>query len=141
MTRIDFYILGSAADGGRDMSVCRLVHKAFASGHRIYIRTADDDAARRLDDLLWTFNQGSFIPHALHPTDGKEEFQVLIGHDEPPTECNDVLIQLAPEPFAAFERFQRVLEVVGSEENDKLKGRERFRFYRERGCTPITHTL
>jgi DNA polymerase III subunit chi len=141
MTRIDFYVLNSASDGGKDTAVCRLAQKAFASGHRIYIRTPDNAAAQRLDALLWTFNQGSFIPHAIHPADPKEEFAVLIGNDEPPAEFSDILIQLAPEPPAAFDRFQRVLEVVGADEDDKQQGRNRFRFYRERGCTPTTHTL
>ena len=140
-TLIDFYVLNSTGGGGKDSAVCRLAHKAFAGGHKIYIRTSDNAAAQRLDALLWTFNQGSFIPHAVHPADPNEEFAVLIGNDEPPEEFDDVLIQLAPEPFAAFERFQRVLEVVGSEDADKQQGRERFRFYRERGCTPTTHTL
>lgn len=141
MTRIDFYVLGSAADGGKDMAVCRLAHKAFANGHRIYIRTRDEATAQRLDALLWTFNQGSFIPHAVHPVDGQETFPVLIGNDEPPEDFNDILIQLAPEVPASFERFQRILEVVGSGDDEKQQGRERFRFYRERGCTPATHTL
>jgi DNA polymerase-3 subunit chi len=140
MTRIDFYILESA-DIAKDMAVCRLAHKAFANGHRIYIRTSDAAAAQRLDALLWTFNQGSFIPHTVHPAGDENDYPVLIGHAEPPAEYHDVLIQLDAEPPAAYERFQRVLEVVGTAEDDKQAGRNRFRFYREKGCTPATHTL
>ncbi len=141
MAKIDFYILESASDGSRDMAVCRLAQKAFSLGHRIYIRASDDDGARRLDALLWTFNQGSFIPHAIHPASEEAPVPVLIGTDEPPAEHSDVLIQLAPEPLASYERFQRVLEVVGAAEEDKQHGRNRFRFYRERGLAPATHTL
>lgn len=140
-TRVDFYVLESADNGGRDIAVCRLAQKAFANGHRVYIRTPDQSTAQRLDDLLWTFNQGSFIPHAVHPAGNDNDYAVLIGGDEPPAAFNDVLIQLAPEPPAVFERFQRVLEVVGPAEDDKQSGRNRFRFYREKGCTPSTHTL
>jgi DNA polymerase-3 subunit chi len=141
MTRVNFYVLESAAEGDRDVAVCRLTHKAFAQGHRVYLLTPDEEAARRLDALLWTFNQGSFVPHAIHPAQDDVPVPVLIGTDEPPTEHDDVLIQLAPEPSASFERFQRVLEVIGPKEDDKQRGRNRFRFYRERGCTPTTHTL
>jgi len=140
-TRIDFYILESSGDGGKEMAVCRLAHKAFAHGHRVYIRAADAEAARRLDALLWTFNQGSFIPHALHPAPEDSPVPVLIGTEDPPADHDDVLIQLAPEPPASFERFQRVLEVAGPDEDDKQHGRNRFRFYRGRGHTPATHTL
>ncbi len=185
MTRVDFYVLESAAEGigdvqgrtsvagdrvsreaanarpgkagpgfergmdsaakkseaTRDVAVCRLTHKAFAQGHRVYLLTPDEEAARRLDALLWTFNQGSFVPHAIHPAPNDAPVSVLIGTDEPPADHNDVLIQLAVEPPASFERFQRVLEVVGPNESDKQHGRTRFRFYRERGCTPTMHTL
>lgn len=140
MTRVDFYLLESS-EIGKDAAVCRLAQKAFANGHRIYIRTPDTAAAQRLDALLWTFNQGSFIPHATHPANDTNDYPVLIGRDEPPAGFDDVLIQLAPEPPAAFERFQRVLEVVGPAEDDKQAGRNRFRFYRENGCTPATHAL
>lgn len=146
MTRIDFYVIAPTADGDasstiKDTAVCRLAQKAFANGHKIYIRTPDDITAQRLDTLLWTFSQGSFIPHAVHPADANEEYAVLIGNGEPPVEFNDILIQLAPAPPAGFDRFQRVLEVVGPAENDKQRGRDRFRFYREHGYTPTTHTL
>lgn len=141
MTRVDFYVLESAADGGQDVAICRLTHKAFTQGHRVYVLTPDAEAARRLDALLWTFNQGSFIPHAIHPAPDDAPVPVLIGTDEPPAEHDDVLIQLADEPPVSFERFQRVLEVVGPHEDDRHRGRNRFRFYRERGCTPTTHTL
>jgi len=140
MTRVDFYLLESS-EIGKDAAACRLAHKAFAQGHRIYIRTPDHAAAQRLDALLWTFNQGSFIPHATHPASDTNDYPVLIGHDEPPAGFDDVLIQLAAEPTAAFERFQRVLEIVGPAEDDKAQGRQRFRFYREKGCTPATHAL
>jgi DNA polymerase-3 subunit chi len=140
MTRIDFYILESS-DTGKDLAVCRLAQKAFAQGHRIYIRTSDDAAAQRLDALLWTFNQGSFIPHAIHPSGDDNDYPVLIGRAEPPMQCRDVLIQLGAEPPADFERFQRVLEVVGPAEDDKQLGRQRFRVYRDKGCAPATHTL
>lgn len=139
MTRVDFYILESG--NGKELAICRLAQKAFVHGHRVYIRTADAAAAQRLDALLWTFNQGSFIPHALHPAPDNDAYPVLIGDAEPPADCADILIQLAPEPPAGFERFQRVLEVVGPEETDRQSGRHRFRLYREKGCTPATHTL
>lgn len=142
MPKVDFYVLESATENGaKDMAVCRLVHKAFSLGHRIYIRTSDGDAARRLDALLWTFNQGSFIPHAVHPAPEESPVPVLIGPDDPPAEHDDVLIQLGAEPPPSFERFQRVLEVVGPDEQDKQNGRQKFRFYREKGHTPATHNL
>ena len=44
-----------------------------------------------------------------------------------------------PPPF--FSRFERLAEIVGKDDADVVAGRERFRFYRERGYELRTHNL
>jgi DNA polymerase-3 subunit chi len=39
---------------------------------------------------------------------------------------------------AHFARFERMFEVISADETDKLAGRERYRFYQQRGY-PLTH--
>ncbi len=162
MTRIDFYLLdgssrrrstsslpgvvdstsagGDGAAASKDMAVCQLTNKAFLLGHRIYIHTADAVEAQRLDNLLWTFAAGSFIPHAItHDADANTP--VIIGQDAPSEAFDDVLISLAPQVPECFSRFQRVAEVVGPGDAEKQQARERFRFYRDRGYELQTHNL
>jgi len=141
MTRVDFYLLDQATEGGRDAAVCKLAHKAFRLGHRIYILTANHESAQRLDRLLWTFSAGSFIPHGLPGQTANADLPVLVGQEEPPAAFEDVLITLAPEVPECFSRFQRVAEVVGGGEDDKTLARGRFRFYRDRGYTLQTHKI
>jgi DNA polymerase-3 subunit chi len=141
MTRVDFYLLDHSTEGGRDAAVCKLTHKAFRLGHHVYILTADDNDAQRLDQLLWTFHAGSFIPHGINMQSEDTGLPVLIGKEEPPSAFDDVLITLAPRVPECFSRFQRVAEVVNGDEDDKARGRERFRFYRDRGYTLQTHKL
>lgn len=141
MTRVDFYLLDHATEGGRDAAVCMLTHKAFRLGHRIYILTADVDSAQRLDRLMWTFNAGSFIPHGMGSRPEDADLPVLIGREEPPAAYDDVLIPLTPQVPECFSRFQRVAEVVNGDEGVKTLGRERFRFYRDRGYALLTHHL
>lgn len=145
MTRVDFYLLNSDAAGGetavsKDMAVCRLTNKAFLLGHRIYIHTVDAEQTRRLDQLLWTFAAGSFIPHAVSD-DANETMPVILGQDAPSEAFDDVLISLAPQVPECFSRFQRVAEIVGPGNEDKQLARERFRFYRDRGYALQTHNL
>lgn len=135
MTRVDFYL----ANGDKHLAACKLVHKAFRLGHRIYLRTQDASETERLDELLWTFAAGSFIPHRRDGNDAR--VPVMIGHEMPPEALNDVMVSLAQDVAPYYERFQRVAEIVGAEDTDKQRARERFRFYRERGCSPETHTL
>ncbi len=141
MTRVDFYLLDHATEGGRDAAVCKLTHKAFRLNHRVYILTHDHEHAQQIDRLLWIFSAGSFIPHGLGARPADAEMPVLIGCEEPPPACEDVLIQLTPQVPEFFSRFQRVAEIVDGSDGEKTLARDRFRFYRDRGYTLQTHNL
>ena len=141
MTKVDFYLLGAGGDN-RERTACRLTEKAWRLGHRVYLLAPDKPAAQELDDLLWTFSQGSFVPHAVCGQDVDADVHpVLIGHAEPPAALCDVLISLSPDVPAWFSRFTRVAELVGTTEDDKARGRDHYRFYRERGYPLETHNL
>lgn len=141
MPRVDFYILPDATPEGRRRRVCQLAEKAYGLGHRVYILAESYGQAQMLDDQLWTFRQGGFVPHALLPAPPQDESPVLIGWEPAPAVMADVLINLQPEVPADFERFQRVAEVVNQDPPILAASRERFRFYRSRGCAPETHKL
>ena len=141
MTRIDFYLLEHSAEGGKDATVCKLTDKAFKLGHRVYILAASREEAQRLDRLLWTFSDGSFIPHGLSTEQTDADLPVLIGDGEPSATHEDVLISLTAEVPEYFSRFQRVAEVVDASDATKHLARERFRFYRDRGYALQTHQL
>ena len=145
MTRIDFYVTRNADAGNPDLLVCRFVEKAFHHGHETYILTVDAQQTARLDEMLWTFSPGSFVPHRLSPCehDPAEDPRpvVLIGHEEPPAVCHDILVSLRPEVPGCFSRFQRVAEFVGAAEEEKQQARVRFRFYRDRGYPLENHEV
>ncbi len=138
MTRVDFYILATTDVASSERFACRLTEKAFLAGHRIYLNSTSQQQAEQLDQLLWTFRPGSFVPHCCtHARD--EDVPVLIGHgEEEPGEISDVLINLAEDTPSFFSRFRRVAEIVTQEPEQRAKGRQRYRFYQERGY-PLTH--
>lgn len=141
MTRVDFYLLSAGDTDGKHLAACKLTHKAYRLGHRIYILTGGPEESERLDQMLWTFSAGSFIPHGLHVPPLDPTLPVVIGHTDPPDDVKNVLVSLAPQVPAFFDRFERVAEIVGASEEDRARGRERFRFYRERGHPLQTHQL
>jgi len=142
MTRVDFYILESAAPDAGALVACRLAEKAYGLGHRVYIHADDGASARELDELLWTYRAGSFVPHGLYdPQAEPAPAPVLIGAEEGPEGHADVLINLAGEVPMFFSRFERVAEVISGDAEARQRGRERFRFYRERGYDLETHKL
>ena len=78
------------------------------------------------DDLLWTFRDGSFVPHGLAgANDGTESSAVVIGSEPDGVESRDLLINLGDEipPFA--KGFPRVAELVSSDENCRARSRNR----------------
>jgi DNA polymerase III subunit chi len=47
------------------MAVCQVVEQFYEKGKRIHVVAGSSLAAQRLDGLLWTFAQASFIPHRI----------------------------------------------------------------------------
>lgn len=139
MTRIDFYLLNSANPELRLDYACRLAHKAWGKGHRVYINCNDEAQAETLDRLLWSFRADTFLPHALAKDDSKEA--VVCGNGEPPAMHNDLLINLTDTTADSFSRFTRMAEIVIEHDPVRLPARERFRFYRERGYPLQTHQI
>ena len=143
MTQVDFYILTGNSPDERLRFACRLTDKALQQRHRVFVNTESALMAEQLDTTLWTFRAGSFIPHRRLANDGKTITEpVVIGYEqEPPEETWDVMINLAVHVPDFFSRYQRVVEVIDGNEEHRSQGRDRFRFYRERGYELRTHNL
>ncbi len=141
MTRVDFYILEGSSTTVRPRFACRLVEKAFEHGHQVYINTESAAQLSQLDDLLWSFRDGSFLPHAIYDQAASDKPPILLGHATEPQECNDVLVNLSQEVPPFFSRFNRMAELVDGDAAQRTAARERFRFYKDRGYTLKTHTI
>ena len=143
MTQVDFYILNDTRQSALPVFTCRLTEKAYRQGHQVYIHAGSDRQLRQLDDLLWTFRDGSFLPHRIHAagTDSGGEEPILLGHAIEPEGPGDVLLNLSGEVPAFFSRFNRVAELVGGDDSQIAAARDRYRFYKDRGYSLNTHNL
>ncbi len=141
MTRIDFYILKNSAQANHYHFACQLAEKIYKSGHQLLINTDSEPAARHLDDMLWTFRDRGFIPHAIYQQQGMQSEPVLISCTPEPDTHSDVLLNLADEVPGFFSRFQRVAEIVSQEAQQKQAARVRYKFYRDRGYQIVTHEI
>ena len=142
MARVDFYVLSQADERARHMLACKLAEKAWRLDNTVYIHAKDSGDAERLDGLLWTFRDGSFVPHGLAGrNDGTEDSPIMIGSGPEGIEGRDLLINLCDEipPFA--EGFPRVAELVTSDETCRLASRKRYATYRDQGHELNTHKL
>ncbi len=137
MTRIDFYF--EAEDKLQVAS--RQSAKAARQKLRVLIYAADEAAVHRIDKMLWTWQATGFLPHCLTRSPLAAQTPVLITHDPEDTPHDEVLLNLHDAWPPAFSRFQRLVEIVGRDDQDRAAARARFRFYRDRGYEIVRHDL
>jgi DNA polymerase III subunit chi len=137
MTQIDFYT--HVEDKLR--TACRLSAKAFGHGKHVMVFCPDAGAAGRLDRLLWTTPAIGFIPHCLAGDALAPVTPIVIVCDGAELPHHEILLNLRPEWPPFFSRFQRLIEIVSRDDEDRRTARERFRFYRDRGYDIRTHDL
>ncbi len=135
MTRVDFH--SKVPD--KLLYACRLVRKARAADMRVVIFSRDRQQLRALDEALWTFSELDFLPHVTTDDTLAPQTPVILADDaEVALPHHQILINLSGETPAHFARFERLFEVVSTDEDDLTAGRERYRQYQQRGY-PLTH--
>ena len=137
MTSIDFYF--NADD--RLQVACRLAGKATAQGKRLLIYAPDAEVAQKVDRLLWTWPATGFVPHCPAHDPLAAQTPVLIASEAGTPEGCELLLNLGDECPPHFERFARLLEVVGTDDAGRQAGRGRYKFYRDRGYAIANHDL
>jgi len=141
--RVDFYVLKSAAAKQRWAFACRLTEKAYLKDLKIVIVNDTLADAKALDELLWTFNERSFIPHQIcldeQSVDPATPVHLTVEPAAPP--AADLLVNLAHRLPAQLERYTRIAEIIDADEERRRLGRERFKAYRELKLTLETHQI
>lgn len=129
MTKITF--LHGARD--RLQAVAAWLAQTGSEGLPVLVYVPADEHGQQLDRLLWAQPATGFTPHCRAGEELAAETPVVLasGLDNPPHD--GCLLNLSDEIPPGFSRFQHLVEIVSIEDGDRLPGRERFRFYRERG--------
>ncbi len=141
MTKIDFYVLPCDSREKRLQMVCRLAEKAVKAKQAVCIHCDDTQLIEQLDAALWAFRGDSFVAHSIIDKEStiahadNDPVHLCVGQ---PAYDRRVLINLAPAVPAFFSRFERTLEVVNQDPEVRDSGRDRYRFYQQRGY-PLQH--
>jgi DNA polymerase-3 subunit chi len=142
MPELSFYILQSESLHDRYFFACRLIEKAYQNGQFCYVLMDSLAEAQTLDDMLWTFRVGSFIPHQIltqAPPDIVS--QVLIGIENAPPAWRNIIFNLSKQLPINWESSKRILEILDNRESTKIAGRARYSAYKQAGATITTHKL
>lgn len=140
MARVDFYLLSQAGEQARRVFACRLAEKAYRLDHTVHIEAGDRSAAERLDELLWTFRDGSFVPHHVLGSEAIDS-PVTIGCGGQDVSDRDLLINLCDEIPSIAADFPRIAELVTADDECRRASRRRFADYREQGHALETHDV
>jgi DNA polymerase-3 subunit chi len=139
LNAVNFYVLNDTAD--RDLFACRLCQRALSEGLALFVWCESPEQLAQFDQLLWTFQATSFIPHETD--DASAPICLSVEHPESlaawagrPVGCLN-LNSSAVDPIG----FERVIEIIAGSDSAKASGRERFKAYKQRGITPVTHQI
>lgn len=142
MAEVSFYILPSESLQERYLYACKLIEKAYRSGHFCYVLTDSIKQSQHLDDLLWTFRAGSFIPHQLYTGEIPDfEKVILIGSLDAPEHWQKTIINLSSQCPKNFESAGRIVEILDNSEETKELGRNRYRLYQQSEIIITTHKI
>lgn len=139
MTGVEFHF--NAPD--RLGYACRLLRKALSAGAKVVV-TGEPGLLRELDVALWTFAPLEFVPHCYGPGCGPavQARTPIVLADEPRSAPHQqVLVNLGGPVPDGFERFERLIEVVTQDGDDRQQARQRWKHYADRGYAILKHDL
>jgi DNA polymerase-3 subunit chi len=139
MTEVTFHFNAPDKTG----YACRLLRKAVGTGARVVV-TGDSALLRELDTALWTFSPLEFLPHCLgsgSPPAVLAASPVVLSESARSAPHQQVLVNLGSSVPEGFERFERLIEVVTVDEEERQQGRRRWKHYADRGYAITRHDL
>ena len=129
MTRIDFYRYAE----DKLQFACRLAARAWGAKSRVIVWSPDPEKLSAFDRMLWTYESVKFVPHCRVGDALAPDTPILLTGATEGLPHHDVLMNLGDAWPPFFATFDRLLEIVTSDEQDKQLARNRYAFYKERG--------
>jgi len=133
----------------RTLYLCRLLRKAARQGARVLVR-GDAGEVDLLDKALWTFEAQDFVPHhrlragQVLPAHMERTLLWLVTEGETfitPGEPPLVLLRLGMLESMDIPDVDRVIELVGLDDEERRLARRRWRAYEARGVIVQHHAL
>jgi len=124
---------------------CRLLRKAIRQSARVTVTGPLAELAE-LDRALWSFEPTEFLPHVLLRggqalPERLRATPVCLAEDLSGALHHDVLLNLGAAPPQGFESFERLVEIVSTDDDDRAAARERWKHYSARGYAIERHEV
>ena len=128
-----FYVLKQSLS--RMQAACHIAACHSRAGTPLWLYTGSREEAEQVDSLLWTFEDISFVPHALAGDHEADTVHIVIGWPAGAPAPGGRILNLAhsvPDDISPG----RIIELVLSRDDEKTAARNRFRQYRQNGLVP-----
>ena len=124
---------------------CRLLRKATRKGAKVAV-TAPAPTLSALDRVLWTFDPTDFVPHVrlgpgATPAPRLSPTPIWLLDNPADAPQRDVLLNLGRDVPAGFESFERIIEIVTTDDDERAAARERWKHYASRGYAITRHEV
>jgi len=135
MTRVEFVKLHKQE---KARHLCELAEEFFAQGKRVVVTVQDDNQGVTLDRFMWTWQKGSFIPHAYDngAVDCLDD-PVVITCEERNANGARVLVMGKPCSLPFIRQFETAIDFAELYDDElKIASRKRFAQYKEARLEP-----
>ncbi|NND81457.1 MAG: DNA polymerase III subunit chi [Gammaproteobacteria bacterium] len=148
--QVDFYLISNQIVDARYKLASRLSNKLSRLQRSVLMVTDTEPNLERLDQVLWSFSDTSFVAHEILTSNGLEATptpcKVFIAQVDQvvPEDLGshfDVLVNMAGTVPVFNHHFDRIVEIVEPDEADKSAARGRFKVYKEEGFELKTHPI
>jgi DNA polymerase-3 subunit chi len=131
VTDISFYHLERQS---LDQVLPKLLERVIDAGLRAVVLAGSEERVERLNGLLWTYDEGSFLPHGARSDGNLADQPIYLTTEEENPNAATVLAVIDGVQPAHIEAFDRCLELFnGKDEAEVAAARERWQKYKAAG--------
>lgn len=129
MTKVSFFF--GTAD--RREAATNWLADAYQQKQSVVVFQPDLEKLAMLDRWLWSHPATGFLPHCAIDSPLAGQTPIVIAQTLDSGLRDQCLLNLSDDVPHGFTRFSELIEIISDDEATKLAGRERFRYYRNRG--------
>jgi DNA polymerase III subunit chi len=120
--------------------LCRWAERLWSEGRRVQVAVDSTPAAQFIDQMLWTFSQPAFVPHAIFSPEEQERQvePVLIAIGQERIEGFDALVCDAPVSLDFMRLFETAVHfVLRDDEGRRQDSRILWQRAKDSGLNPV----
>lgn len=131
MTNISFYHL---LHQPLTSALPKLLVKVHGAGMKAVIKVGSQEQMQALDNLLWTFDKNSFLPHGTMKATSPDQQPILLTTADDNPAGATVLVLVDSMESDQLDRYDRCLEMFdGTDQDAVTAARTRWKEYKEAG--------